>query len=161
MSDVQPFIINDRRGKGGDHKREELTVTEAPAAMGDKGRWEDVQYVIALMPTNDGRTMVLGRAVGLRADGSPFVADWFLPQTAWAEDLLWQKQARKRLDTYLGCDCGYTAPCAIHKIYFEQWIKADRDRLQMEQAKEPPPAIVALFKAEQAARQSKIIVPGR
>jgi hypothetical protein len=152
------FEISDRRGRN----KEEAVPVPVPVLQPTEEStkdWEDVAYMVVLVQSNQG-PLVAGRAVGLRGDGKPFVADWFLPPI-WPEDLNWTDKARERLDTFLGCSCTSASACAVHKMYLPQWIKADTQRLQLMGASGVPKAIEVMMKAEQARSASNIAIPGR
>lgn len=151
------IIINDFRGKNKPPREEQPKVIEIQPE-GDKSAWLDVGYYVIQAQTNVGMLM-LGRATGKRSDCRPFAADYLLPPV-WAEDFKWQPEAKKRLDTYLNCDCGAT-PCAIHRHYHEQWHKADQERLQAIITAPLPESVELVIKAETMAKQSQIVVPGR
>lgn len=153
------FEIKDRRGSNKEDPS--LTVASVPDAThevaADKSSWKNVGYMICLIPSNAG-TIVAGRAVGLRSDEKCFIADYFLPQI-YPEHFDWTAEARKRLDTFLGCDCTGGGPCATHKLYQPQWIKNDTQRLELIGSSPIPEAIEVMVKAERARAASSILVP--
>lgn len=146
------FEIVDRRRNKEERKPE--PVQEVPQ---NAGEWEDVGYLIVFIPSNGG-PIVAGRAAGLRGDGKTFVADYFLPQI-YPEHFDWTVEARKRLDTFLGCECSSSGPCAVHKLYLDQWLQADIQRIQLIGNSPVPKAIEMFMKAEQAKRASSIAIP--
>lgn len=151
------FTVVDKRGQAHIETGKPKTI-EAPATLGDKSTWKNVAYLVALIPGGQGNLIVAGRAVGLRSDGKPFVADYILPPV-WPKDLNWTEQAKKRLDTFLGCDCNEHGPCAVHKVYLLQWVNADTQRLQLMASQPVPEAVEVLMRAEQSRAQSRIVVP--
>ena len=153
------FEVTDRRGG----KKEESTPAIIPATVSepavDKSSWKNVGYMIALIGSNAG-PLVAGRAVGLRSDELCFYADYFLPQI-YPEHFDWTVKARERLDTFIGCDCSRASPCAVHKMYMAQWIKADTERIQLIGNSPVPQAIEIMMKAEKARAAAQILVPRR
>ena len=113
--------------------------------------------MIVLVPSNAG-PIVTGRAVGLRSDGLCFLADYFL-SPIYPEHFDWTEEARKRLDTFLGCDCMRGGACSVHKLYVPQWIKADTQRLELIGSQQVPEAIEVMVKAERSRAASNILVP--
>ena len=97
------FEIIDRRGEKKETPAPALVIEANAEPEGDRSSWKNVGYMIVLVPSNAG-PLVVGRAVGLRSDEKFFIADWFLPQI-YPEHLDWTVEARKRLDTFLGCEC--------------------------------------------------------
>jgi hypothetical protein len=145
--------------KRGGNKEEAPVVLAAPALepIADKSTWKDVGYMIVLVPSNAG-PIVAGRAVGLRSDEKCFIADFFLPPI-YPEHFDWTTEARKRLDTFISCDCAGRSPCSIHKLYVPQWIKADTQRLELIGSSPVPAAIEVMVRAERARAASSIVVP--
>ena len=151
-------VVDRRRSK--EHHEEPVKLEET----GPKGEWKDVAYVLAWMPSRDGSLMGIGRAVGIRSDGvGPFTADYVLPNI-WKSGFDWTLEARKRLDTFLNCDCTRSGPCAVHRIYLPQWIKADSQRIEMHNSLPLPECVEVLMRAEVAAqakkKESNLVVPG-
>lgn len=144
-------LIDRRRNK---EERNPEPVQEVPQ---NADEWEDVGYLIVLIPSNWG-PIVAGRAAGLRSDSKTFVADYFLPQI-YPEHLDWTVEARKRLDTFIGCECSSSAPCAVHRMYLEQWLQADIQRIELIGNSPVPKAIEMFMKAEQVKRSSNIAIP--
>ena len=162
MSNSKIEVI-DRRGS----KKEEPAAVVVPAVeavpgvAADKSSWKKIPrnpaFMIVFIPSNAG-PLVAGRAVGLRSDEKFFIADYFLPQI-YPENFDWTAEARKRLDTFLGCDCASGAPCAVHKIQQPQWIKNDTQRLELIGRSPVPEAIEVMVKAERARAASSILIP--
>lgn len=158
------FEVIDRRG--GNKQEAEASPEIIPAAAtestGDKSTWKNIPknpaYMVVLAGSPSGQPIVSGRAVGLRADEKFFIADWIFPPI-YPEHFDWTIEARKRLDTFLGCDCTSQAPCGVHKIYLQQWMQADQQRLALIGTTPVPEAVEVMAKAEQARRASKIAVP--
>ena len=130
-----------------------VIIPAVPEPAADKSTWKNVGYMIVLIPSNAG-PIVAGRAVGLRSDEKCFIGDFFLPQI-YPEHFDWTTEARKRLDTYLGCDCAVGIQCALHKMYVPQWIKADTHRLELIGSSPVPAAVEAMVKAQRAS----ILIP--
>lgn len=151
------FEVVDRRGS---KKAETLTIIEEPLQIHEQsGDWKSIGYLVILVPAQGG-SIVAGRAVGIRSDGEgPYVADYFFTPV-WPEHLDWIKEVRKRLDTFLGCECRHGGhQCAIHKMYLPQWLQADTQRLQMGNNTPLPEPVELLIKAERAMSERKIVVP--
>ena len=157
------FEIKDRRGS---NKEEPLAVvapvTEAVSETSvDRKSWKNIPhnpaYMIVMIPSNAG-PLVAGRAVGIRSDEKCFIADYFLPQI-YPANFDWTAEARKRLDTFLGCECSSASPCAVHKMQQPQWIKNDTQRLELIGSSPVPEAIEIMVKAERARAASGILVP--
>ena len=163
MSTLSLFKVVDRRKEKAEAETE-VTAPVAiiePVASADKGTWEEVKYGVAFRPAHGG-VIILGRAMGLRSDGLPFIADyWF--SADWDDNRDWEAQSKKRLDTFLNCDCNSHAPCAIHKMYFDQWLQQDTQRLTLAGTKPVPKVLEILHKAELARRANppNLAVPGR
>lgn len=158
MSNIE---IIDRRGA----RKPDPVPVKPEAPQKGKSGWRDVGYFIQLMPADGGVLIPIGRAAGVRVDGiGPFVADYILP-SVWGPDFNWQKEAKKRLDTFIDCGCRTGARCALHGILLEQWQTEDVRRVQTANASAMPEAIEMLMRAEIAARANKtnpqpqIIVP--
>jgi hypothetical protein len=157
------FEIIDRRK---DKKETPLpVVVEEPQPIGDRSSWLEVKAAIAPTQINQPHPqppalVLLGRVLGLRSDENAFIADyWLTPDYDDCRD--WEAQARKRLDTFLGCDCSSHAPCAIHRMYIPQWQQADMQRLTLAGTKAVPRVVEILHKAElaRAAREKTISLP--
>ena len=147
------FEVKDRRGSNKEEPAEEPVIAAVPEPAADKSSWKNVGYMICLIPSNAG-PIVAVRAGGLRSDEKCFIGDYFLPQI-YPEHFDWTIKARKRLDTYLGCDCGIGVQCAVHKVYLPQWIKADTQRLELIGSSPVPAAVEAMVKAQ----RNSILVP--
>lgn len=158
------FEIKDRRGE---RKLDPVPVAklvdhlEAQLTSGDKSTWLEVKAAIAPAqiqqpPPQPPTLIMVGRVLGLRSDDLPFIADyWLSPDYDDCRD--WEKQARKRLDTFLGCDCASHAPCGIHKMYIPQWQQADMQRLTLAGTKPLPRVLEVLHKAQMARVQQSSI----
>jgi hypothetical protein len=152
---VSNFEFIDRRK---DKKESPAPVVVAsPEPTGDRSTWKNIGYMIVLIGSPNG-PLVSGRAVGLRSDDKFFIADWFLPPI-YPEHFDWTVESKKRLDTFLGCDCTNVAPCAVHKMYLPQWIKADTQRLELIGSSPVPEAVEVMIKAERARAASSVVVP--
>jgi hypothetical protein len=157
-------VYIDRRGANKiwvPEKVEPLVVDEKTGAV--KGEWEDVAYMVVMIQMQRNQPpMVAGRAVGLRKhDQKTCIAD-YLFSPIWPSQLDWVKDARKRLDTFLDCDCGANAPCSLHQMNMPLWQKSDMERLNMIASMPLPKALEALMRMEMAKAQSKpnIVIPG-
>lgn len=155
MSNNKFEVIDRRRDKKQDAAP--LVLVESPEPTGDKTTWKNVAYMIVLFGSQGG-PLVCGRAVGLRSDGKFFVADWIFPPI-YPEHFDWTVESRKRLDTFLGCDCMSTAPCGVHKMYIPQWQEADGQRIALIGSAPVPEAVEVMMKAEQARKSSQIAIP--
>lgn len=143
----------DRRGQ---KKAEPVEVEKPIVSSTDKSEWEEVKYAIAWRPIPSNgplQIIIIGRALGLRSDGLPFIADYWLTAD-YDDNRDWEEQAKKRLDTFLGCECSSHAPCAIHRMYIEQWEKQDIHRSQLCGQKKVPKVLEVLHKAERARREA-------
>jgi hypothetical protein len=147
------FEFKDHRGSNKEESAAAPVIAAAPEPTADKSSWKNVGYMICLIPSNAG-PIVAGRAVGLRSDEKCFIGDYFLPQI-YPEHFDWTAEARKRLDTYLGCECGIGVQCAVHREYLPQWIKADTQRLELIGSSPVPEAIEAMVKGQRAS----ILIP--
>ena len=160
---MSSFEIKNRRGGNKEAPAPAIIPAVASEPTGDNLSWEDVKYAIAWRPIPQRQPgplqiILMGRAIGLRSDGLPFVADyWFEPEY----DPDWQVKVKKRLDTFLGCGCNDFSPCAVHKMYFGKWAEADTQRLTMAGERPVPTVLEILHKAEMARQQraQSIVVP--
>lgn len=153
------FEVVSRRGAD---KQEPVAAPEIipapePETAGDKSTWKNVAYMIVLIGSQGG-PLVSGRAIGLRADEKFFIADYFLPPI-YPEHFDWTVESRKRLDTFLGCDCTSAGPCGVHKMYLPQWLEADGQRLALIGSSKVPEAVEVMMKADQARKASQIAIP--
>lgn len=156
------FTIVDKRGVQAEEVEKPIIIEDQTTEFTKKRRWKNVAYAIVMMKGPGGQTFIAGRAVGLRLDGDkPFVADYIFPPQ-WPRDLNWVHEVDKRLKTFLGCDCDENGPCAVHKMYLQQWQQADMQRLQMVASQPMPEALEVLFRVEQARSKQeapRIIIP--
>lgn len=134
-----------------------ILETAPEKSAGDKSTWKNVAYMIVLIGSQGG-PLVSGRAIGLRADEKFFIADYFLPPI-YPEHFDWTVEARKRLDTFIGCDCTSAGPCGVHKMYLPQWLQADTQRLELIGSRPVPEAVEVMIKADQARKASQIAIP--
>lgn len=157
MSNIE--IVDRRRNK--DHHVEPVKAAEPEKG---KGGWKSVGYMIQLRPASGGMPIPIGRAVGVRDDGmGPFAADYILPNI-WGPDFNWQSHAKKRLDTFVNCECRSQARCAVHELLMPQWETEDVRRINTANEAPMPEAIELFMRAEIAARASRnpqpnIVVP--
>jgi hypothetical protein len=146
---IMPSNIKFIDRRGDKEKAPALVAEVVPEPAADRSSWKNVGYMICLIPSNAG-PIVAGRAVGLRSDGKCFIGDYFLSQI-YPEHFDWTVESRKRLDTYLGCDCAVGIQCAVHKTYVPQWIKADTQRLELIGSSPVPEAIEAMVKGQRSS----------
>jgi hypothetical protein len=125
------------------------------APTDDKRSWNEEVYLITLVGDMRG-PLVAGRAAGTRSDGKVFVADWLLPQV-YPKGFDWTIEAKKRLDTFLDCDCSSLAVCSYHKMAVPQWMKEDMWRLEKIGRSPVPKTIEVLYKAENARKPTIIL----
>ena len=151
------FTVVDKRGTA--HvdidKSTPTVVTTGP--LPDRSFWKSTDLLIVLNNVG-GQMMIMGRALGLRSDDSFFCADWVLPPR-WHDGIDWPKEARKRLDTFLNCECTNHGPCVEHQFNIPQWMRADGERLNL-LAREPlSEAIEVMQKVEMARQKVQIVRP--
>lgn len=156
MSNSKFEVIDRRGGRKPDPAPAEV-IEAAPESTGDKSGWEEVKYAIAWRPVPQQQPgplsiILLGRALGLRSDGLPFIADyWF--SADYEDNRDWEVQAKNRLDTFLNCDCNDYSPCVVHQMYFKQWVQVDSQRLELAGSKPVPKVLEILHKAEMARQE--------
>lgn len=159
MSSSEPkFTVVDKRGQNqGTVLIEAPKPPESEEVKKGKRTWKSQGFMHVLSATPIG-TVPAGRIAGLRGDGPLFVADFlFAPVTTEHED--WRKEARRRLNTFLGCECKTGHRCNVHQVACENWIKEDIDRIMKSTQKDLPEAIEVLMKAEQARQKTSLVVP--
>lgn len=156
-------VVDRRKEKAEAEAATILTIEEAvpqeeqPSTYGKK--WKSIGLMIVFIQGQGNAPIPAGRAIGMRDDGKgPFIADLIFPPI-WPEKLDWVKEVRKRLDTFLGCECKEHNPCAVHKIIMPQWTREDTKRISEISSQPIPECIEILMKADQARQNSKIIVP--
>lgn len=159
---VSTFEVRDRRGEKKESAAPVAVAAPEPQPTGDRSRWLEVKAAIApgqipQPPPHPPALIIIGRVLGLRSDDLAFIADyWITPDYDDCRD--WEEQARKRLDTFLRCDCASHAPCAVHRMYIPQWQQADMQRLTLAGTKPVPRVLEVLHKAEMArVQRSKAI----
>ncbi len=146
---VQPVVIDVKTGKV-------------------KGEWEDVRYKFAFVPIGQQgqqvQQVLAVRAVGLRKhDQKTCIVDYFLSDQI-PSGINLTAEVKKRLDTFLDCDCGAHAPCSLHAANFQMWVRSDIERLELMASLPRGKAMEALDRMEQAlAQQSKsnLLIPGQ
>lgn len=146
MSNIE---IIDRRGERKVEEAKPVVLADSQAT--DKSTWEEVKYAVAPLPARGG-IVLSGRAMGLRSDGVAFVADWFFTAD-WDDCRGWEEKVKKRLDTFLNCECSLHAPCAVHRMYIEQWKQADVQRMELANQKPVPKVLEVLHKMAMAQRE--------
>jgi hypothetical protein len=148
------FTVVDRRGQN--HTPEPEIIPEVrPASQ----TWEDVDYLYTLAQHPQFGMLMLGRAVGVRSDGKPFMADYVLFPRVTNNTIDWRPHSKKRLDTFLNCECSIAhGPCAVHKLYLPKWLEQDLERMQRLSAEPVSRALEALHHAELAKQKSNLVV---
>lgn len=132
---------------------------------GEKLSWKSVGYVVAFLPMGSAQVLMV-RAVGMRTDERVFTADYALPPML-EEGQDFVGEAKKRLDTFLGCSCYEGGRCKFHgetcpgQAGPGKWLEEDIKRLQKIQSGSLPEAVEVLMKAEAARAQNRIVTPGR
>jgi len=150
------FTVVDKRGQARVETPAPIIVAPEPGVKPDRSFWKSTDLLIVLNNVQ-GQMMILGRAVGLRSDDCFFCADWVFPPR-WHDGLDWPKEARKRLNTFLNCDCTNAGPCAEHKFNLPQWMRADGERLNL-LGREPISEAVEVMQRVEQARQPVITRP--
>ena len=165
-STSEPLIVIDRRHSNPDRPADveitspapELVKTAEPEPSGDKNIWVEVLYMWALQPVNPQVMIIKLRAVGERGDGKPFIADVPLLPTPPEDMESLRDEAKRRLDTFLGCECTYGAEgtCRKHRNLFREWQEAF-ERQNLELGKLPVPrCLETLQKAEENHRRIQV-----
>ena len=152
------IIVIDRRGQNhGTVEIETPKPQESEEVQKGKRTWKSQGFLIVMAQGPQGY-VISGRVVGLRGDGQLCVADYmFAPVVPEHED--WKKEARRRLNTFLGCDCKTGYQCHTHQIAIQNWNREDVDRVAKSTQKNLPEAIEVLMKAEQERQKTGIVVP--
>lgn len=158
------FTIIDKRGQN--HAAEEAPAqpeTHAVISAQATKSWKEVAYKFEVVPTGQGVVVMLLRATGTRGDDKPFVADYLLhPMDANEFEKLedWKKIAKKRLDTFLGCQCTIAhGNCSVHKLALQQWPKADMRRYEIMNQRPMPGPMEMLARTEMARVRNNIFIP--
>lgn len=155
------FEIVDRRGSNKVEEVKTVVAEDKPELAQDRSGWKtgSLTYLLQITPI-DGQPLIAGTAAAIRSDGNPFVANFLLEQL-WSEGFRWESKAKKRLDTFLGCECANHSPCVRHRHLIQQWIQEDRERLAQASVKPVPEVVEVMIKAAQArqAAQPNIVVP--
>jgi hypothetical protein len=157
MTTLSNFEFRDKRGDKKEVPPTIALVASESKPAGDRSTWLEVKAAISpaqiqQSPHQPPALVIMGRVLGLRSDELPFIADYWL--SADYDDCRdWEAQARKRLDTFLNCDCSSHSPCAVHKMYIPQWQTADMKRLALVGTKPVPRVLEVLHKAEMARAQ--------
>lgn len=154
------FTVVDKRGQCHIETEKPLIVEpEKPKTpTGSKRIWKSVGFIICIVPHPQMGPLIVGRGVGLREDGVCCIADYLFPPV-WPEDTDWTKEVRKRLNTWLGCDCATGLPCEMHRREPAKWQQADFERLEKLKQRPLPEALEIMMRAEQARKSSAIVVP--
>jgi hypothetical protein len=160
MSSSEPkFTVIDRRGAA--HVSIECVPAPQPvAAITEETRksriiWRKVSFLICQAQSPMG-ILILGKAIGLRQDGLSCCSDYVLPPV-FPEHLDWVKEARRRLNTYLGCECQNGVLCATHRNLIPNWQKEDFAKLTELSSKPAPEAVEAFIKQAQA--KPNLVIP--
>lgn len=158
------FTVIDRRGEARiEEEPPKIIEPESPKApTGSKRVWTSQALIITLAPAGPQGFFVIGRAVGERQDGLLAVADYLLSAPGaplWDEKKDWVKEARRRLNTFLGCECTMTLQCNLHREVIRNWVAEDSARVNKIGAQAVPHCIELLAKVEQARRNPAIVIP--
>ena len=157
---MKPEItVIDRRGAAHVHSEPETPKPEPEKEEVRVGKrtWKSQGFMIVMAQGPQG-VIISGRVVGLRGDGQLCVADYmFSPIVPEHED--WKKEARRRLNTFLGCDCKTGHQCHTHQIAIPNWTREDVERVKKSTQKNLPEAIEVMMKAEQARQKTQLVVP--
>lgn len=158
------FTVTDKRGQNNPIQEPRKPQSEiADNAPVKNGVWKSVAYMIVFNQHPQGGPMILGRAAGLANDGDVYVADYLFGMR-WEAGFDWTIDAKRRLDTFLTCQCsGKTGQCAYHRrVAPNGWLKEDTDRLRDEGDRPVPEVLEVLFKAERAKQMAqRVLVPRR
>jgi len=114
-------------------------VITLPVKNSSERTWIEVAYTLLGKMSPYGLVAVVGKACGIRSDGQNFFAIYDLPWI-YPESFDWTNEAKKRLDTFLECDCSLiNSPCAYHRLMMDQWMKEDelRNKILPEQVPKP------------------------
>ena len=152
------FTVVDKRGQN--HAPTLIIETPPPETAEEqksKRIWKSQGLMIVPMQGPYG-LLIAGRAVGTRQDGVTLHADYIFPPV-WSEHEDWVKKARRRLNTFLGCDCKTGHPCHVHQIAGENWMKEDIARLQQIQSQPLPECIESMMKAAQLQAKQSLVLP--
>jgi hypothetical protein len=135
-------------------KEEAVTVLNGPAT------WTEVVYTVNIGQIG-GINVVSGRAIGLRSDRRPCVANYIL-DFLWKPGFDWTLPAKERLDTFLTCGCNEFGPCSYHKRAVPGWLEEGLMRLQNVARSEVPEAVRLLMIQETAMMEesrSRVLTP--
>lgn len=146
------FTVVDKRGAA--HVEAPVIVAPQAEENPDRSFWKSTDLLVVLNQI-EGQIMVLGRAIGLRSDDCLFCADWVFPPR-WHTGIDWPKEARKRLDTFLNCDCTNNGPCVEHQFNIPQWMRADGERLNL-LGREPLSEVMEVMQKVEMARRPTIV----
>jgi hypothetical protein len=167
---VSTFEITDRRGsnKPEEAKKAATPIEDLPVPDGGKGGWDHVAYRIVELqigpprPNGTVPTCFAGRAAGLRTDGKPFLAD-YLFEPEWSEGFRWEPKAKKRLDTFLNCDCKNGNPCQMHKMVLPRWADEDLKRVTDASIKAVPVVFEVIDRKDRALQkqreEARLLIP--
>jgi hypothetical protein len=159
MNNHNGFEVIDRRGQKKDPPAPTpvIEIDKPEPRTGDS--WKDVAFLLIPIQMVPFGPLVLGKAVGLRQDELEFIADYVLNPFCTEDSEDWRVTAKKRLDTFLNCNCKRGHTCGTHHHYFEQWQKGDIQRLELMGQAKMPECLEVFFKAAQARANSKIVRP--
>ena len=116
----------DKRGKKTEPVVEQSEAT-VPAEDLDKATWKTYTFIVTMLRQQNG-TIQAGKVIGIRGDDRLFSLDIpFAP--VWSEGWDWTAIAKKRLDTYLGCECNEYGMCNLHTLLQSEWFREDSTRL--------------------------------
>lgn len=154
------FEFVDRRGQNKVEEVKPEPVEEKPVSSDNRKGWKgEIEYVLQVIKM-DGQILMAGMAAAIRSDGNPFTSNYLFEQR-WSEGFRWEPKARKRLETFLGCQCDSHKPCVQHKMLIQKWLQEDRERLARA-AVQPVPEVIELLSRAQQAREAarpNLVVP--
>lgn len=160
MSNSKPeIVVIDRRGQN--HGTVEIQTPKPPESeevIKGKRTWKSEGFLIVMKQDQRGSVLISGRAVGLRGDGQLCIADYMF-SPIWPEHEDWVKKARRRLNTFLGCDCKSNHPCNTHSVAMQSWTQEDLDRVGRANTQNMPEAVEVMMRAEQTRQKTGIVVP--
>lgn len=155
------FTFVDKRGQN--HAEEEAPaqpLENSATTINQKKIWKEVCYRFDIVRLKDGLGVVCV-AVGERGDGKPFCASYLTHPLDINDGIDWKPLAKKRLDTFLGCDCSISrGQCGLHRLNVAQWERVDEQRY-MTISGRPIPRPLEILNMAVAAHQSANIVLAR
>lgn len=155
------FTFVDKRGQNRAEEEAPPQAEEHGAiSISQKKTWKEVCYRFDIVRLKDGLGVVC-IAVGERGDGKPFCASYLTHPLDINDGVDWKPLAKKRLDTFLGCDCSISrGQCGLHKLSTAQWARVDEQRYMKISAHPVPRPLEILSRAVQAHQAANIILQG-